>query len=244
VRLAHGDYDRWFARALVGAGVELRVLDLDAGAPLPGGRPDADGVLVTGSPRSVTEHAPWMVRAGTWLRQQADAGVPVLGVCFGHQLLAEAFGGRVARSSRGRELGTVSCELTAAGRADPLFEGIPARFEAQATHEDEVAELPPGATILAANGWSRIQAFAVGGCVRGVQFHPELDPATLGALAAARAPALAAEAEARGEDGEARVRAVLAGIRPAPWGGRILRNFLASLREAATRRPCSSARPA
>ena len=243
VRLAHGDYDRWFARALAGAGVALRVLDVAAGAALPPGQADADGVLVTGSPSSVTERAPWMVRAGAWLRQQAGAGVPVLGVCFGHQLLAEAFGGRVARSPRGREIGTVPCELTPAGRADPLFEGVPGRFEAQATHEDEVAELPPGATVLAANGWSRVQAFAIGPAVRGVQFHPELEPATLGALAAARADALEAEAEARGDDGAARVGAVLAGIRPAPWGGRILRNFVASLREA-TPRSCSSARPA
>lgn len=226
VALRHGDYDRWFRRALAPTGASLRVFEVHAGAPLPARTAGADAVVATGSPRSVTERAPWMLRTAAWLREAADHGVPVLGVCFGHQLLAEAYGGSVGRNPRGRELGTVRCTLTAAGREDPLFAGVPQAFEVQATHEDEVRALPPGAELLATNATSAVQAFRIGPSVRAVQFHPELEPAALGALASARAPLLEAEARARGEDGALRLRAVLAGLRSTPWGELILRNFV------------------
>ena len=246
VRVGHGDYDRWFLRALAPAGAALRVVEVHAGVPLPrdGGGVRGDegrfrGIVVTGSPSSVTERAPWMLRTAAWLRDRAERGVPVLGVCFGHQLLAEAFGGRVARSPRGREIGSVSCDLTAAGLSDPLFAGVPGRFDVLATHEDEVVELPPSAVLLATSGGCRVQAFAVGPNVRCVQFHPELDPGTLAALVASRAGALAGEARARGEDGDAAVARIRAGLRAAPAGPRILANFV-----AATPPPGASARRA
>lgn len=226
VSVGHGDYDRWFLRALSGADVALRVIEVHAGAPLPRLAGGADGIVATGSPRSVTERAGWMVRTGAWLREAGERGVPVLGVCFGHQLLAEAYGGSVGRSPRGREMGTVRCTLTVEGREDPLFDGVPESFAVQATHEDEVTRLPPAAELLAMNATSAVQAFRIGARVRAVQFHPELDAAALGALARARAGLLEAEARARGDDGPARVSTLLAGLRPTPWGRRILRNFI------------------
>lgn len=246
IRRAHGDYDRWFLRALAPTGAALRVVEAHAGAPLPARAGGADAIVVTGSPRSVTERAPWMVAAAAWLRAQAERGVPVLGVCFGHQLLAAAYGGQVAPSPRGREIGTVGVALTPAGREDPLFAGVPGAFEAQATHEDEVAHLPPGAELLAANGWSRVQAFRIGPNVRAVQFHPEMDAAAMSATVAARAEGLVAAARARGEDPEAALRAVRARIRASPAAERILASFVERFAARAgrppTRRPASSRR--
>ena len=224
VRIRLGSYDRWFQEALGGA-VRPHVVAGHLGAPLPDPR-RFDAVIATGSPRSVTEGAPWMRRAAEWLLSAAEHRVPVLGVCFGHQLLGAALGGRVRRSPRGREIGTVACTLSEAGRADPLFDGVPGTFEVQTTHEDEVEPAPPGALALATNGHSALQAFRAGAFLRGVQFHPEMSQAQIAALAVARATALGAEARARGDDPAGRVRAVLGGVRPTPWGARVLENFL------------------
>jgi GMP synthase (glutamine-hydrolysing) len=167
-----------------------------------------------------------MRRAGEYLREAAQAGLAVLGICFGHQLLGAAYGARVRRNPAGREMGTVRCALTGAGQSDPLFDGVPPRFEVQATHEDFVEGTPDGAEILASNASTENQAFRIGDRIRGVQFHPEMDAAAMKALVEARAPVLEREARARGEDPRERLRALLAGIRPAPWGRRILDNFV------------------
>jgi GMP synthase (glutamine-hydrolysing) len=225
VRRAHGDYDRWFVEALGVASARWSVAEVHLGAPLPERGRGVDAVVVTGSPRSVTERAPWMRRTAAWLRSASER-VPVLGVCFGHQLLAEAFGGEVARNPSGREIGTVRCTLTRAGASDPLFAGVPASFAAQATHEDAIVRMPPGAEVLATSDATEVQAFRIGGRVRAVQFHPEMDASSMRALAVTRREVLLAEARGRGEDPEASVRALLAGIAPSPCARRVLANFL------------------
>src|SRR5689334_19500343 len=117
----HGDYPRWFERTL---GFEMPVVRAHAGEALGPAidRARPQGVIVTGSPLSVTENAPWMLRLGEDLLKLGAAGTPVLGVCFGHQLLARVAGGAVVQNPRGREIGTVRVQLTEAGRKDPLFE--------------------------------------------------------------------------------------------------------------------------
>lgn len=167
-----------------------------------------------------------MERAAEAMREAAERGLPVLGVCFGHQLLAHAYGARVVRNPRGRETGTVEVTLSAAGRADPLFHGLPERFAVQATHEDIVEAPPRGSTVLAGNANTAVQALAFGPQVRGVQFHPEAFPAAMRALILARAERLEAEAAARGHPPGAQVPRLLAGLLPTPAGRRVLLNFL------------------
>src|SRR6266567_2384774 len=222
VKIALGDYDRWFLRSVSPAGFRFRVIEPHLGARMPSRMRGYDAVIVTGSPHSVTDGAPWMRRAADWLREAALQRVPVLGVCFGHQLLAQAFGATVRKSPRGREIGTITCALTDAGRSDPLFDGLPPAFAVQATHEDEVVDAPAELEILAANGHTAIQAFRVGRSVRAVQFHPEVDAAAMEALVRARLPGLRAEARAGGLDARERGLALAGGIRPTPSGRRIL----------------------
>lgn len=201
----HGDYPRWFERAL---GTRLPVLRAHEGETLAAamGRARPQGIIVTGSPLSVMDEAPWMLRLGADLLEAGARGTPVLGVCFGHQLLARVAGGGVVLNPRGREIGTVQVRLTEAGRRDPLFaswaEGE--LVEVQATHLDAVDPLPPGATLLASNENCAAQAFRLSETVAGVQFHPELWPEALGDLILSRKDRLVAE----GRDLQALIAAV------------------------------------
>src|SRR5262245_38000643 len=167
-----GDYEAWFGRVLG----ERVTLEMHRAFEAPHHRVEGyDGLIITGSPRSLVEPEPWMDDAAAFLRKAADAGVPVLGVCFGHQLLGYAYGGRVRVNPNGWEVGTVEVELTERGRRDPLFAGLPDRLRVNQSHRDEVSELGPGVERLASGAHTETQALGVGAHVRGVQFHPEMD---------------------------------------------------------------------
>ncbi len=168
-----GDYETWFIRALGGDPTQFTVLSPHKGEPFPDPTRCA-AILVTGSPSSVLERRPWMVETGAYLVKAAERGTPVLGICFGHQLLSDALGAPLQRNPKGREFGAVDVELTPDGQRHPLFRGLPAKATFQTTHEDEVVQLPQGAALLAGNGFSAIQALSFGPNLFGVQFHPEL----------------------------------------------------------------------
>lgn len=214
-RATLGDYEVWFGHA---AGAELTPVEAHAGEQAPEAAA-FDAVIITGSPRSVTEPEPWMAATADVALAAAKQGTPVLGVCFGHQLLAWRLGGRVERNPKGRELGTVTVTLTDVGRQSPLFAGFPEGFEVQATHEDVVTALPPGAERLAGNDTASVQAFSLGARIFGVQFHPEMDATSI--QACLDAPTTSAAQ---------RTGAV---ARETPWGRRLLANFLSVLERTA-----------
>jgi len=188
---------------------------------------DYDGVVVSGSQTSVYDDRDWIHEAMAWLRGAHAADVPVLGVCWGHQFLAEALGGRVVDMGE-HELGYRG--VTRVGE-DPLFEGVPDEFTSFETHSDRVAELPPGGRTLARNDYG-VQAFRVGSAW-GVQFHPEYDRDT-------------AEWVVRGKElSDERERAVLDGITDeavadAEAAKRVFDNFLAFV---GTHQPVRAGRP-
>lgn len=188
----HGDYPEWFSRAL---GAELPVLRAHLGGKLelPAG---TQGVLVSGSPLSLTQPEPWMDDVAEELLRIGERGTPVLGICFGHQMIGRAAGSRVVRNPKGREIGTVRVQLTGEGRKDPLFRGWApdsGLVDVQATHVDSVDPVPAGATLLASNERCATQALRFSDAVASVQFHPELDTDTLRDLIDSRAEILRAE---------------------------------------------------
>ncbi len=169
-----GDFDQWLRPGLALPDEQVDVLEIWRDAPLP--PPEAcAGVIMTGAHAMVTDHLPWMRRALDWLPRLVAAEVPYLGICFGHQMLAEAMGGRVDFHPGGREIGCVDLHLYPACADDRLFHGLPERFPALAVHAQSVRELPPGATLLAGNAYEPHHAFRVGGHAWGIQFHPEFN---------------------------------------------------------------------
>ncbi|KTG08114.1 glutamine amidotransferase [Haloprofundus marisrubri] len=133
---------------------------------------DYDGVVVTGSRASVYWDEAWIRPLVDYVAEADERGVPVLGVCYGHQVLAEALGGRVGGMDD-FEIGYNEVEHL---DNDPLFEGIDDQFTVFTTHGDAVLELPPGAELLAKNEFG-VHAFRKGDSY-GVQFHPEYDMET------------------------------------------------------------------
>ncbi len=130
-------------------------------------------------------------------RRAFAAGVPQFGSCWAIQIAAVAAGGKVASHPRGREMGVARkiC-LTDEGRSHPMYRGKAPAFDAFICHLDEVTELPPGATLLAGNQFTRVQALEVrhlAGSLWGVQYHPEYTVGEMGRLAKARRQVLIKE---------------------------------------------------
>lgn len=169
-----GDFEHWITDRM---GVDLEatlVVDVfrDHQPPAPG---EVGAVVVTGSAAMVTNRARWSVLAGQWLADVIDRGKPVLGICYGHQLISDVLGGEVGKNPRGREIGTVEVRLTDEGTEDPLFSVLPSDSLVQSTHVESVLSLPPGARRLATSVLDPNQAFAIGERAWCVQFHPEAD---------------------------------------------------------------------
>ena len=148
------------------------------------------GVIITGSSSSVTERAAWMLRAEAWLRSAVERQTPILGVCFGHQLLGQALGGRVDKNPRGREIGSVEVELL---DGDPLLDAGIRPYLANATHVDSVVKLPEGTRVLARTELEPHAAVRFANNAYGVQFHPEIDRDVMRDYLEARRDRLAAE---------------------------------------------------
>lgn len=182
----------WISRGLRLPGGMLAVVDPRGGAELPSPRGLA-GVVVTGSAAMVTDREEWSQRTATWLAGAVAADVPVLGICYGHQLLAHAMGGLVDYNPNGREFGTVEVRLLPEAADDSLLSHLPPVFRAQASHHQSVIALPPGAVPLAANDHDRCHAFRLGRCAWGVQFHPEFDADIVRALTRDRDEGLRAD---------------------------------------------------
>ncbi|MBN8291313.1 type 1 glutamine amidotransferase [Rhodobacter sp. NTK016B] len=134
--------------------------------------PDAfDGVIVSGSPASVHDDAPWVAGLLAMLRDAVAAGLPVFGACFGHQAVARALGGRVGRNPRGWVLGPVESQLR---HPAPWSEACSVTLNA--AHNEQVLTPPPGARVLGGTDATPYGHLAIGSTVFTTQYHPEITP--------------------------------------------------------------------
>jgi GMP synthase (glutamine-hydrolysing) len=228
---AHGDFEDWLCANLGDARHCTRVIAVAAGeAPPP---PETlAGVIITGSHAMVTDRADWSERLADWLRLAVASKLPVLGICYGHQLLADALGGEVSNLQPAPEVGTITVELCEAASNDPLFAGLPSRFPAHASHVQSARRLPPQAVALARSVSEPHHAFRIGCCAWGVQFHPEFDTHSMRAYV--RRWANRADAPVRDWEG------IEAEIRSTPEAALITRRFADFAMASATTAPSAT----
>ncbi|TDD54034.1 type 1 glutamine amidotransferase [Saccharopolyspora elongata] len=168
-----GELGEW----LLAAGAELDVV-LPAEQELPAGFDDHQGVVVLGGEMGVYDDAehPWLAGLRALLSKAVGERVPVLAVCLGAQLLAVATGGQVRPARKGPEAGTLLVAKRDAAAEDPLLGPVPLTPDVLQFHTDEISSLPPSAQLLASSPKCDNQAFRVGDCAYGLQFHIETTP--------------------------------------------------------------------
>jgi len=169
-----GDFEDWISAGMELAKDEKIVIDVQNGAALPAYE-ELTGTVITGSHANVTEHHKWSERLAEWLPGAVERRIPILGICYGHQLLAYALGGEVGDNPKGWEFGTIDIHLTSAAHGDALLGGLETPIKVHVTHTQAVLRLPEKARRLACSEKDGNQAFAIGDFVWGVQFHPEYD---------------------------------------------------------------------
>lgn len=175
LRDEHGDYDDMFMRLLARPDVTFEtfvVLADDFPA-----RPNVvDAWVVTGSRCGVYDGFPWITKLKSFLRYIHEQQVPLVGVCFGHQVIAEALGGKAKKFSGGWSCGLEHYDMPGQDAPAALL----------AWHQDQVTALPPGAKVIASTDFCRYAGMRIGDYTMTLQPHPEFTPDFLRALADAR----------------------------------------------------------
>ncbi len=182
-KMGISDSDVWIKEALGSLPQYVKVINAITD-PLPA-TIEEDAIVISGSVHSVYDGDPWIARLEDLVRRVPD-GKKILGICFGHQLIGQAFGGVVTRGKLGREIGVASITLTPQGRQDKLFDGLPSRFSLATSHADVIEQMPLQATLYAWNGKYANQSFAIGDNIRTLQPHPEITCSIISAIVRAR----------------------------------------------------------
>jgi len=163
----HGEYLAWFAALLAPHGFALEAWDVE-NLSFPSGPDDADAWLITGSKHGAYEDHAFIPPLEAFIRDLHAAKAPMVGICFGHQIIATALGGRVEKFEGGWNF----------GRKRYAVDGL-GEVYLNACHQDQVLALPEGAQIVASNDTCRFAGFRIGDHCVTLQPHPEIDPAIM-----------------------------------------------------------------
>ncbi|MDC7701659.1 glutamine amidotransferase [Vogesella indigofera] len=180
IRMREGDLSDWFRAALNIPLEALKVIRVFEGEALP--EPCAhQPAIITGSWAMVTDRLGWSETTAEWIRQAMLIDQPLFGVCYGHQLMAHALGGRVGYHPGGLELGCLPVRLEITGAKDALVGTMPSQFLAHLTHMQSVLAPPPQTVVLARSEHDQHQILRYGPNAISTQFHPEFTRSILAA---------------------------------------------------------------
>ena len=210
---AAGDYPDLFVRLLAGHGFDFAAWHVEGGE-FPASVHDADAWLITGSRHGAYEDHAWIPPLEAFIRQAQAAGVPMAGICFGHQIMARALGGRVEKYAGGWAVGPTAYDF--GGETLTL----------NAWHQDQVTQAPPGARTLASNDFCGHAALSYGDWGFSVQAHPEFDDAFVRGLI---------ETRGRGRVPDAQLDAALARLGAPLDSARIAHRIAAHFKAARAR---------
>jgi GMP synthase (glutamine-hydrolysing) len=207
----------WFVRRYRHVpGIEISTCNVCLGETLPSAQ-DVDGLVLAGTYNSVHDHTDWQRTVRAWLPTMREHRVPILGICGSHQLIAHVEGARVGKVEGGPFAGTFPLQLTEAGRASPLMQGIDDEDCFHYANSEHVLDIPAGSTLLGCSSKVPVAALDFGNHCYTTQFHPEGTDQTLGTIWRFNAPELMARYHARDR------------------GDRLVENFLALARDAGLR---------
>lgn len=218
-----GDFERWIISSMQAEASNFKVVDVYKGEELPD-LEEVCGAVITGSPAMVTDRLDWSEYTAEWLRQAVKLPLPILGICYGHQLLAHALGGRVDTHPLGREIGTTMVFPAATSGDDILFADIAKPFTAHVSHMQSVIELPLAAKVLASNDFDPHHAIKFSELCWGLQFHPEFEEVAMRSYIEEREDDLRQE----GMD----VETLMAEVKPTPVAQNILVDFYKLIRSS------------
>jgi len=171
---AKRDFEHWTMDGMGLGEHECLIVDVQEGGQLPA-LTDCSGCVITGSHAMVTDGDQWITDTKAWVRHAVATGLPMLGICFGHQLMADALGGKAGYHPDGLEIGTTEITLTRDGEDDILLGHLAPSFMGHVVHSQTALTVPPDAVLIATGTHDPHQSFRVGDHAWGVQFHPEFD---------------------------------------------------------------------
>ncbi len=209
-----------FSRALKVAPSQLTFVDTNQTAPTESMLDGMHVLFIAGAKWSVWEEVPNMAAMIAVLKAARSRKLPVFGICFGAQLMAHVFGGKVIRDEAHQERGTFEVTSTDDSFGDLLFADAPFSFPAQQSHHDRIESLPAEATVLASSERCKVQAFVMPNDEYGVQFHPEFSMDDYAAILDLRIAAAGDEATANA------LRATKASLKETPEAEALLPKFL------------------
>jgi len=210
-----GDYPAMFRRLLGEDAYDWRIFDVEQGQ-FPGAADACPAYIVTGSACGAYDPLPWIADLKRFLAA-AGGKAALVGICFGHQVMAEAFGGKVEKSAKGWGIGAHAYEVL---RPQPWLDGA-GTITLPASHQDQVVEPPPGAEVVAGSSFTPFGVLAYAGRrAISIQLHPEFEPDYAAALAELRRGAGVTDEEA--DRAVASLRGPLDSEKAAGWIARFL----------------------